>query len=204
MKLYYSPGACSLAVHIALREAGTPVSLVKVDLRSHRTEDSIDYYSVNPKGYVPALELPDGSLLTEVAAILQFAADQAPSAELAPPAGTLERARLHEWLTFVSSELHKGLGPLFHPVSAETKAAIKEKLATRFRHLEKALAGRDYLMGSRFTVADAYAFTILNWAGMLNIDLAPFPAVRSYLVRVAARPQVQEALRAEGLLKAAA
>lgn len=204
MKLYYAPGACSMAVHITAREAGLPVSLVKVDLRTHKTEDGTDFYSINPKGYVPAIELPDGGLLTEVAALVQYVAEQVPETGLAPAAGTPERYRFLEWLTFISSELHKGMSPLFHPMTAEVKAATKEKLATRFAIIEKALAGRDYLTGSQFTAADAYAFTILNWTGMLSIDLQPFPAVRAFLERVAARPKVQETLRAEGLLKAAA
>lgn len=204
MKLYYSPGACSMAVHITAREAGLPVSLVKVDLRTHKTEDGADFYSINPKGYVPAVELPEGGLLTEVAAVVQYVAEKAPQSGLAPAAGAPERYRFLEWLTFISSELHKGMSPLFHSLSAEAKAATKEKLATRFAILEKALTGRDYLTGSQFTAADAYAFTILNWTGMLSIDLQPFPAVRAFMDRVAARPAVQEAMRAEGILKAKA
>ena len=204
MKLYYSPGACSMAVHITAREAGVPVSLVKVDLRAHKTEDGTDFYSINPKGYVPAVELPEGGLLTEVAAVVQYVADKAPQSGLAPAAGAPERHRFLEWLTFISSELHKGMSPLFHSLTAEAKAATKEKLATRFAILEKALTGRDYLTGSQFTAADAYAFTILNWTGMLNVDLQPFPAVRAFMDRVAARPAVQEAMRTEGILKAKA
>lgn len=205
MKLYYSPGACSMAVHITAREAGVPVSLVKVDLRAHKTEDGADFYAINPKGYVPAVELPEGGVLTEVAALVQYVAEKAPQSGLAPAAGAPERYRFLEWLTFVSSELHKGMSPLFYPTTtAEAKAGIKEKLSTRFAILEKALTGRDYLTGSRFTAADAYAFTILNWTGMLGVDLQPFPAVRAFMDRVAARPAVQEAMRAEGDLKATA
>ncbi len=205
MKLYYSPAACSMAAHITAREAGVPVTPVKVDLRTHRTEAGADYYAINPKGYVPALELPDGGVLTEVAAIVQYLADQQPASGLAPAAGTLERYRLQEWLTFISSELHKGLGPLWYPDTlAETKKSIKEKVAKRLAYLEGVLSGRPYLMGERFTAADAYAFTILNWTTLLGVDVAPYPKLRAYVDRVAARPKVQETLQAEGLLKAAA
>jgi glutathione S-transferase len=205
MRLYYSPAACSMAAHITAREAGLPVSLVRVDLRTHRTEDGSDYYKINPKGYVPALELPDGAVLTEVAAIVQYLADQAPQSGLAPAAGTLERYRLQEWLTFISSELHKAMGPLFYPnTTAEAKTAIKEKLAVRFAFIEKALAGRDYLTGQTFTAADAYAFTILNWTGMLGVDVQPYPQIRAYMDRVGSRSKVREVIRAEGVLKEAA
>lgn len=194
-----------MAAHITAREAGLPVSLVKVDLQTHKTEDGADYYTINPKGYVPAIELPDGNVLTEVAAIVQYLADQAPQTGLAPTAGTLERYRFQEWLTFISSELHKGLSPLFGPTAtAEAKAAAKNRVAARLADFERALTGRDYLLGSRFTAADAYAFTILNWTGMLGVDLQPYPNIRAYMDRVAARPKVQEAMHAEGLLKAAA
>lgn len=194
-----------MAAHITAREAGLPVSLVKVDLQTHKTEDGTDYYTINPKGYVPAIELPDGNVLTEVAAIVQYLADQAPQIGLAPTAGTLERYRFQEWLTFISSELHKGLSPLFGPTAtAEAKAAAKNRVAARLADFERALTGRDYLLGSRFTAADAYAFTILNWTGMLGVDLQPYPNIRAYMDRVAARPKVQEAMHAEGLLKAAA
>lgn len=194
-----------MAAHITAREAGLPVSLVKVDLQTHKTEDGADYYTINPKGYVPAIELPDGNVLTEVAAIVQYLADQAPQTGLAPTAGTLERYRFQEWLTFISSELHKGLSPLFGPTAtAEAKAAVRNRVAARLADFERALTGRDYLLGSRFTAADAYAFTILNWTGMLGVDLQPYPNIRAYMDRVAARPKVQEAMHAEGLLKAAA
>jgi glutathione S-transferase len=194
-----------MAAHITAREAGLPLSLVSVDLRTHKTEEGADYYAINPKGYVPAIELPDGTVLTEVGVIVQYLADQAPQSGLVPAAGTLERYRVQEWLTFISSELHKALSPLFNPATtAETKTAVKQKVATRFPILEKALAGRDYLTGSRFSAVDAYAFTILNWTGMLGVDLQPFPNIRAYMDRVAARPKVQEAMHAEGLLRAAA
>jgi glutathione S-transferase len=202
MELYYSPGACSLATHIVSREAGLPVSLVRVDLGTKKTETGADYLAINGKGYVPAIRFDDGEVMTEVATLVQVLADKNPAAGLAPALGTKERYRLMEWLTFIGSELHKGFGPLWHPETpAETKAAVKEKLATRFAWLEKQLTGRDYLVGTRFSVADAYAFTILNWAGMLNVDLAAYPNIRSFMARVGARPKVQEALRAEGLLR---
>jgi glutathione S-transferase len=204
MKLYYSPGACSMAPHIVAREAGLEVTPVKVDLRTHKLEGGADFYAVNPKGYVPAIELPDGGVLTEVAAIVQYLADQAPQSGLAPAAGTPERYRFQEWLTFISSELHKGMGPLWHPVPAEQKKGIKDKLATRFSYLEKVLGGRDYLNGAAFTAADAYAFTILSWTKFLDLDLEPYPRIRGYMDRIAARQAVQATLAAEGLLKQAA
>ena len=179
MELFYAPGACSLAPHIVSREAGLPLDLVKVDLGAKKTANGGDYYAVNPKGYVPAIRFADGQVMTEVATLVQYLADQKPEAGLAPAAGTPARYRLMEWLTFISSELHKGFGPLWYPnTPAETKAAAKEKLATRFAWVDKQLAGRDYLMGETFTAADAYAFTILNWAGMLAIDLTPIRTFR--------------------------
>ena len=205
MELFYSPGACSLAPHIVAREAGLPIDLVKVDLSAKKTAGGGDYLKVNSKGYVPALRLDDGAVLTEVATVVQVLADRKPETKLAPALGTSDRYRVMEWLTFISSELHKGFGPLWYPnTNEETKAQIKERLAKRLGWLDSALAGRDYLTGSTFTVADAYAFTILNWAGMLKIDLAPYQNVRAFIGRVAARPKVQEALRAEGLLRAEA
>lgn len=205
MKLYYAPGACSLAPHIVAREAGLDIALDRVDLGSRKTADGGDYLAVNPKGYVPALQLDNSEVLTEAAALVQYLADRKPEANLAPAAGTMERYRLVEWLTFISTELHKGFGPLWNPKAAEdTKQAAKDKLASRFAFLEEQLAGRDFLTGSRFSVADAYAFTILNWTGMHGIDLAAYPKLRAFMDRVAARPKVQEALRAEGLLKAQA
>ena len=204
MKLYYSPGACSMAAHIVAHEAGLDVTPVKVDLRTHKLEGGADFYAINPKGYVPAIEFPDGGIFTEAAAIVQYLADQAPDAGLAPAAGTLERYRFQEWLTFVSSELHRGMGPLWRPVGADQKKAIKDKLATRFAYLENALAEGDYLTGPNFTAADAYAFTILNWTKFLDLDLEPYPRIRAYMDRIAARPAVQATMGAEGLLKQAA
>jgi glutathione S-transferase len=205
MQLFYSPGACSLAPHIVSREAGLPVEFVKVDLGTKGTAAGDDYIGINPKGYVPALRLDNGEVLTEVAAIVQYLADQKPEAGLAPAFGTPERYRLIEWLSFVSSELHKVFAWLWYPATQqETREAAKAKLATRFAWLDKELSGREFLAGSRFTVADAYAFTILNWAGMLSVDLAPYQHLRNYIARIAARPAVQEAMRAEGLLRAEA
>jgi glutathione S-transferase len=204
MKLYYSPAYCSLAVHIALREAGIAADYVKVDTVAARTEHGADFRAINPRGYVPVLELDDGSRHTEVAALLQYVADLAPASGLLPPAGSRERFVVQQWLTFASSELHKSFSPwLFHKETADsTRKAVKEKLAARFADVETQLAGREWLAGDGFTVADAYAFTILNWAPMVGMSLAAFPNLTRWMERVRARPQVQTALRAEGLLKA--
>jgi glutathione S-transferase len=202
VKLYYSPAACSLAAHIAAREAGIPVELVKVDIGNHTLEDGTDFYSINPRGYVPALRLDDGTLLTEVAAIVQFLGDLAPASGVVPTAGTMERVHLQEWLTFISSELHKAFSPwLWHKETAEsTKQAVKERLAVRFAEMDRLLAKQPYLLGQRFSVADAYAFTIVNWSHFLMVGLNPYPALSAYMNRIAARPQVTAALQAEGLL----
>lgn len=201
MKLYYAPGACSMAPHIALCEAGLPYDLEKVDLAAKRTERGTDYMSVNPKGYVPALALDDGQVLTEVSAVVQYIADQAPGSGLAPRAGTMERYRLLEWLGFIATELHKGFGPLFKPDTPDAyKPIVRDNLARRFGWLDGQLRGREHLMGSGFTVADAYGFTILNWTNVHDIDLAPWPEVKAYVGRVGARPGVQQAMREEGLL----
>ena len=201
MKLYYAPGACSLAPHIALSEAGVPATLVKVDLRKHALADGTDYYAINPKGYVPLLELDDGTRLSEVAVILQYIADRKPGT-LAPEFGGLERYRTMEWLNFIATELHKQYSPLWYPTTPEaTKEAQKTKLATRFKHLAEILAKQPYLTGASFSIADAYLFTMLNWAHLLKVDLTPFPALVQYRARVAARPAVHRALVAEGLVK---
>jgi glutathione S-transferase len=201
MKLYYSPGACSLAPHIALFEAGLPFTAVKVDLRTHKLADGTDYYTINPKGYVPLLELEGGECLSEVAVILQYIADRKPGT-LAPAFGTLERYRLMEWLNFVATEVHKQFAPLWYPTTPDaTKEAQRAKLATRFDLIAKTLAAQPYLTGETFTVADAYLFTVVNWAGSLKIDLAPWPALQAFQARVAARPKVREAMTAEGLIK---
>ncbi|MET0528356.1 MAG: glutathione transferase GstA [Microvirga sp.] len=205
MKLYYSPGACSLAPHIVAREAGLPISLEKVDLSKHLTETGENYRAINPKGYVPAITIEDGSLLTEAAAIIQYLADQKPASGLAPAHGTTERYRLIEWITFISSEIHKGFGPLWNPATPDAmKAATKERLATRFAYLDEVLGKQPYLTGETFTVADAYLFTVVNWTNFHAIDISSFKNLAAFQARVAARPKVQEALAAEGLLKKAA
>jgi len=204
MKLYFSPAACSQAVHIALREAGLPAELLKVDLATHRLDDGADYLSINPRGYVPLLQLDDGSRHTEVAALLQYVGDLAPASGLMPAAGTRQRFEVLQWLTFISSELHKVFSPwLWHKETADsTRKACKDRLALRFAELDTLLAQRSFLAGEQFTVADAYAFTVLNWAPMLGLSLQAHPRLLAYLERVAARPAVRAALQAEGLLKA--
>ena len=202
MKLYYTPAACSLAPHIVLCEAGISADLEKVDLGKKTTASGVDFHTVNPKGSVPALELDDGQVLTEVAVLVQYIADRKPEAGLVPRAGTLERYRVMEWLNFVSSELHKAFGPLFNPqADSAWKDAQVAVLGKRFDYLAERLGGRPYLMGDAFTVADAYLFTVLNWTGFAKIDLGKWPVLRDYAARVAARPAVQEAMKAEGLLK---
>jgi len=202
MKLYYSPGACSLSPHIVASEAGIPLELEKVDLASHKTEAGQDFLSINPKGYVPALRLDDGSVLTEGPAIVQYLADRKPATGLAPAAGTIERYRLQEWLTFIGTEVHKNFGTLFNKASSDdAKQTAKTNIAKRLGYLNEQLAGRQFLLGSTFTVADAYAFTIVNWTNFVGIDLKPYPNVGAYMARVGSRPKVQETLRAEGLLK---
>jgi glutathione S-transferase len=202
MKLYYAPGACSLAPHIVLRELGLPHTAVQVNLKEGRAEDGSDYRLINPKGYVPALVLDSGERLTEVAMLLQFLADRVPGAGLAPANGTMERYRLQEWLNFITSEIHKQFSPLFRPTTPdEYKKIAKENLANRFAWLDKQLAGKDYLMGKQFTVADAYLFTVLNWTKPTQIDLSQWPNLAAYHARIAARPKVQEAMKAEGLVK---
>ncbi|WP_291841527.1 glutathione transferase GstA [Maricaulis sp.] len=206
MKLYYSPGACSLSPHIVLREAGLPVELIQVDLASGKLVASGDRFrNINPKGYVPALEIGEALPLTEGAAIVQHIADSHPEAGLAPAAGTAARARVNEWLTFLSSELHKSFGPLFTPGSSdEARQAAIKKVKSRLDMVEAALAdGRSWLTGEVFTIADAYLFTLTNWTGPTQIGLADHPGLAAYQARVAARPAVQAALEAEGLLQAA-
>ncbi len=204
MKLYYAPGACSLAVHIVAREAGIPLGLEKVDLANQTTETGRNFRSINPKGYVPAVALDDGSVFTEAGAIIQYLADQRAGSGLAPANGTLERYRLIEWITFISSEIHKGFGPLWSPATPDAvKAATKERLATRFAYLDKTLAAQPFLTGDAFTIADAYLFTVVNWTNFHSMDLSPFPHLRAFQNRVASRPKVQEALEAEGLKQAA-
>jgi glutathione S-transferase len=199
MKLYYAPGTCSLSPHIVAREAGLPVELVAVDLKTHRTRDGRDYTRINPRGYVPALELDDGTLLREGPALVQFLADRAPTAGLLPPAGSLERVRVQEWLTYVGTELHKQFHWLFHPSPEATRRAQRERIEGRLRELEEHFATHVYLTREGFSVADAYAFTVLRWCGAVGIDLAPYPNVRGFMERVGSRPSVREALAAEGL-----
>jgi glutathione S-transferase len=204
MKLYYSPGACSLSPHIALLEAGLPYDLVKVDLRAKKLENGDDFLKVNPKGQVPALALDSGELVTEGPVIVQMIADKAAGKNLAPARDSAERYKLLEWLNFITAELHKNFGPMFSPVLPdETKAFFKDRVMGKFKYIDGALAGHDYLMGKQFTVADAYLFTMLCWADRMKFDLSGLPTLAAYKARVAARPKVQEALTKEGLLKAA-
>ncbi len=203
MKLYYAPGACSLAAHIALQESGLPFSLERVDLRTHRTADGRDYYAINPKGYVPTLELDDASRLTEAAVVLQYIADRKPGT-LAPAFGSIERYRLMEWLNFIATEVHKGLGPLWKPTTPDAyKSTVLDAVGNRFDYIVKILGTQPYLTGSNFTIADAYLFTIVNWHNFLKFDLDRWPALARFQARVAARPNVRKALEAEHLLKAA-
>jgi glutathione S-transferase len=202
MKLFYSPGACSLSPHIAPREAGIAFTMHKVDLKAKKIESGEDYNGVNGKGYVPALQLDNGQTLTEGPAIVQYIADQKPASGLAPPAGTMERYKLQEWLNFVSSELHKAMGSFFNPAQTpEWKEAVKVTLSRRLDWLAKQLDGKQYLMGDKFSVADAYLFTVLGWAKHTGFDLSKWPAIEQYEARVGARPKVVEAMKAEGLVK---
>jgi glutathione S-transferase len=204
MKLYYAPGACSMAVHISLHESGLPFTAVRVDLRTHTLADGTDYYAINPKGYVPLLELADGARLTEVAVILQYVADRDPG-RLAPAFGSLERYQLMEWLNFIATELHKGLGPLWKPTTPDAyKAIALEAVGKRLDFVVAALGDKPYLTGDRFTIADAYLFTIVNWHRFLKFDIGRWPALERFQARVAERPHVQAALAAEHLLKPAA
>ena len=201
-KLYYSPGACSLSPHIALREAGLPFQLVLADLKKHQLADGSDYYAINAKGAVPVLELNDGQRLTEGPAIVQYIADQAPASKLAPAAGSMERYRLMEWLNFITTELHKGFSPLFNAaMPEEAKALYRSKVGERFTWLDKQLEGKSYLMGETFTVADGYLFTVTNWCKHVGVDISGLKNLGAFMGRVAARPAVQEALKAEGLIK---
>lgn len=202
MKLYFSPGACSLSPHIVLHETALPHETVKVDLKAKTTADGGDYLKTNPKGQVPALELDDGSVLTEGPAIVQYLADKAPDAKIAPAGGSFERYKLQEWLNYLTTEIHKTFSPLF---GADTPAEYKEiasrKLNKQFGFLDKELGSRSYLTGDRYSVADAYLFTLTNWARPTNIDLSPFPNVLAYRKRVGERPAVQAAMKHEGLVK---
>jgi glutathione S-transferase len=204
MKLYYAPGACSLAPHIALREAERTFDLERVDLKTHRTARGTDYYAINRKGYVPALQLdgPDSEILTENVAILSYIADLAPHAHLAPPAGTFARYHLLEWLAFVSTEVHKQFGPLFYATTpVATQEAQRAKLGQRFLYLQDVLGDRAFLMGESFTVADAYLYTMLTWCERYHLDLQLWPNLDDYYLRVRNRPAVEAAMAAEGLIE---
>lgn len=200
MKLYYSPGACSLSPHIVLREAGLAFEAVAAPTKTHKLADGTDYYTINPLGYVPLLELDDGTRLREGPAIVQYIADQVPAKNLAPANGTLPRYRLQEWLTFIGTEIHKTFSPLFNPAMPEEgKKIFRDRLANRFGFIDRELEGKDYLMGEHFTVADAYLYVVSRWAKPMGIDIGTWPNLQNHHQRVAARPAVREALDAENL-----
>jgi glutathione S-transferase len=202
MKLYYSPGACSLSPHITLREAGLPFDLVLASTKTHKLADGTDYYTINPKGYVPLLELDDGQRLSEGPAIVQYIADLAPASGLAPAAGTMARYRLIEWLNFISTELHKSYSPLFNPAMPEDgKAVYRERLKGRYKYVNAQLEGKQFVMGDTFTAPDAYLFTVTSWAPRVGLDLTGLANLQAYMARVGARASVQAALKAEGLTK---
>jgi len=205
MKLFFSPGACSMSPHIVAQELGIPLTLVKVDTATKKLADGSDYWPINPKGYVPAIELDNGEILTEGPAIVQYLADRKPDAKLVPPAGTLERYRVQEMLGYINSELHKTYSPLFRPTTPpETRKEREEYLRKRYKLIDERLAKGPYLFGEQFTVADAYLFTVTNWANFIKLDLNEFPNLLAFQARVAARPAVQATLVAEGLRPAAA
>lgn len=200
MKLYYTPGACSLAPHIVALELDIPVGLVKVDLRAKTTEQGSDYLGVNSRGYVPALDIGEDTPLTEASVIVQYLADKVPEKGLIPAAGTPERYRVQQWLTFIATELHKGFSPLFNPAfPADARAIVLDRLRLRLADMNRRLEGKAYLTGDTYTVADAYAFVVLSWASHLKVDLGDYPNIQAFIARVGARPAVQAALKAEGL-----
>ncbi len=202
MKLYYSPGACSLSPHIVLHEAGLAYEPVLASTKTHQLADGTDFYTINPLGYVPVLELDDGTRLREGPAIVQYLADQAPHKNLAPAHGTLGRYRLQEWLTFIGTEIHKTFSPLFVPGTPEDyKPQVKQRLLARLQWVDSELAGKPYLMGEQFSVADAYLFTVTNWGQYIGLDISQLKNLVAYRERIAARPAVQAAMKAEGLLK---
>ena len=202
MKLYYSPGACSLSPHIVLHEAGLAYEPVLASTKTHQLPDGTDFYTINPLGYVPVLELDDGTRLREGPAIVQYLADQAPHKNLAPAHGTLGRYRLQEWLTFIGTEVHKGFGPLFSPDTPDNyKPVLLARLRSRLQWVDGELMGKPYLMGEHFTVADAYLFTVTHWAQFVGLDISHLKNLAAYRERIAARPAVQAAMKAEGLLK---
>ncbi len=201
MKLYYTPGACSVSPHIALCEAGLAHDIEKVDLKEKKTASGANFLAINPKGYIPALQLDNGEVLVEGVVIVQYIADQKPDSGLAPKAGTMERYRLQEWLTFISSELHKTFSPLFNAAMPdEAKKIFRDRLALRFGYVDKQLAGKNYLMGANFTVADGYLYNMIRWARRVELDLSACPNVVAFEKRMEARPKVIEALKAEGLM----
>jgi glutathione S-transferase len=205
MKLYFSPGACSLSPHIVLIEAGLAFEPVLASTKSHKLKDGSDYYAINPLGYVPLLELDDGTLLREGPVIVQYIADQVPLKNLAPANGTLPRYRLQEWLNFIGTEVHKGFSPMFNPATPdETKTQARAKLAKRYEWIEQQLTGKQFLMGDHFSVADAYLFTVTNWAKPTGVDLAAYPQVQAWHARIGERPAVKEAMAAEAAAKASA
>ncbi|MBL8311800.1 MAG: glutathione transferase GstA [Burkholderiales bacterium] len=205
MKLYYSNGACSLSPHIVLRESGLPFTLVRASTKTHALDDGTDYYTINPKGSVPLLELDNGERLTEGPAIVQYIADQAPGKNLAPANGTMARYRAQEWLNFITSDLHKGYSPLFNPKTPDDyKPVAREILMRKYAYVDAQLAGKQYLMGEQFSVPDAYLFTVTTWAKYVGLDLTAFDHLGAFMARMAARPAVQAALEAEGLAKKAA
>lgn len=204
MKLYYAPAACSLAVHIVLREAGYKFDLEKVDVPNKKTETGADFWGINPKGYVPALQLDDGSVLTEASVIIQYLADQKPRRNLAPKPRTMERYRLMEWLNFISAEIHKSLGAFFkfrQVMTPEWREAQLGLVGQRFDALEKMLGTHPHVMGEEFSIADAYLYTVLNWTHFHNIDVSKWPNIKAFMARVADRPAVRKAMKAEGLTK---
>ena len=202
MKLYFSPGACSLAPHIVLNESGLPFTLVKADLKAHKLEDGSDYYQTTSKGQVPLLEFDNGERLTECPMITQYLADQVPDKRLAPANGSMARYRLQEWLNFVTSELHKGIGGLFNPAMPDNgKAVIRDRAAAKLKWVDEQLEGKQYLMGDAFSIADAYLFTVTTWTGHTGIDISGMKNLSAFQARMAARPAVQAAMKAEGLLK---
>jgi len=202
MKLYYSPGACALASHIALQESGLPFEIDKLTASTKTTASGEDFMQINPKGYVPTIRLDDRSILTEGAVILQYIADQSPNSGLAPRAGTMERYRMQEWLNFIGTEIHKTFSSLFNKTAPEeSKNNARNLLTRRLGYVEAQLANKPYLMGDKFTVADAYMFVVVNWSGRVSYDLSPFPKIKEYITRLAARPGVHAAMKAEGLIQ---
>jgi glutathione S-transferase len=202
LKLYYSPGACSLSPHIVLKEAGLKFDAVLASTKTHKLADGTDYYTINPKGYVPLLELDDGQRLAEGPAIVQYVADQVSAKKLVPAYGTMERYRVMEWLTFIGTEIHKSFSPLFNPaLNEEGKAVFRKKVLDRLTWVDSQLAGKQYLMGDTFTVPDAYLFTTARWSPFVGVDITGLVNLNAFLARVGARPAVQEAMKAEGLLK---